>query len=291
MDCCSNDGVVWSGCGVGVGCDECDTQRSDITDADTARASCFELLIEFGFADIDVLACKGTLEEGSPEIIEPITEGDGEHAFVLEAARGGEHLEIEGEEHFADGVQTARDVGVFAVEGDGGVVASNGLERSAGENEVAALDHGANAENVLGRVGEPGDAIEDIHEPALTRCEVVVDERTGERNERTGFVFVIASFVIVERDEDLFDPAESQAGVGVNVGDERAGGGEKAGLARIRQTFAQLVDHAHARSVVRDIAESDLASAVSASVVNDDDLGDVLKAASLIEDGFEASAR
>ena len=108
---------------------------------------------------------EGALEEGGPKVIDGVADGDGEHAFVLEAARGGEHLQIEGEEHFADGVQAARDVGVFAVEGDGRVEAADGFERLRETDEVATLHHGADAQNVaVDRVSQPGDAIEDADE-------------------------------------------------------------------------------------------------------------------------------
>src|ERR1700733_8665567 len=125
LDWRSSGGVVGSGRGVGVGRDELGVCGCDFEGPEAAWASGFELVIELGLADVDVLAREGTLEEGGPEVIEAVAKGDGEHAFVLEATRRGEHLQIEGKEHLADGMQPARDVGVLAVEGDGGVVASN----------------------------------------------------------------------------------------------------------------------------------------------------------------------
>ena len=136
MDCSSSGGVVGSGCRVGVGRDERDVLCCYLESSDAAGASGFELLTELGLANVDMLASERALEEGSPEIVDGVAEGDGDHAFVLETARRGEHLQIKSEEHLADGVQAARDVGVLAVEGDGGVVASDGLERCARETKL-----------------------------------------------------------------------------------------------------------------------------------------------------------
>ena len=136
---------------------------------------------DLAFADVDVLVGEGALEEGSPEVIDGVAGGHGEHAFALEAAGGGGHLQVEGEADFADVVEAARDVGVFAVEADGGVEAANGFQRRAADDEVAALHHGADAQDVaVDGVGGPGGHVEDVDEAALLGREVVVDERAGE---------------------------------------------------------------------------------------------------------------
>ena len=92
--------------------------------------------------------------------------------------------------------------------------------------------------------------------------------------------------MLAEGGKDLFDPARSEAGVGVDVGDERACGGEEAGLSREGKPLARLVDETHAG-----ITESYLPCGIGAGVVDDDDLGEVLEAACLMEDGFEAGAK
>ena len=48
-------------------------------------------------ADVQVGAGIGALEEGCPEIVDGVARGDGEDAFLFEAAGGREHLELEGE--------------------------------------------------------------------------------------------------------------------------------------------------------------------------------------------------
>ena len=59
---------------------------------DAAGASGFELLTELGLADVDVVVGEGALEEGGPEIVDGVAGGHGEHAFILEAAGGGDIL-------------------------------------------------------------------------------------------------------------------------------------------------------------------------------------------------------
>src|SRR5437763_1814395 len=79
------------------------------------RAQSFELLsfegLDFGgFADVDVGLAVGAFEEGGPEVVDGVTGGHREHAFVFEAAGRGEHLEVEGEEDVAYLVEAAGDV-------------------------------------------------------------------------------------------------------------------------------------------------------------------------------------
>ena len=73
-----------------------------------------------------------------------------------------------------------------------------------------------------------------------------------------------------------------QARVGVDIGDEAAGGGEEAGLARVGKAFARFVDDAYAG-----VAQGDFTRVVGAGVVDDDDL-DVIPSGGFFEDGLEA---
>jgi hypothetical protein len=139
-----------------------------------------------------------------------------------------------------------------------------------------------------------------VYEDALAGREVVVEEGAGERGEGQfggrcgrGFGFTRGvgfgvGFGFGEGGEDLCNPSGGEAGVGVNVGDERAGAGGEAGLAGKGEALAGLVDNADAG-----VTEGDVAGAVGAGVVDHDDLaGAGGKAAGLgvylAQDGFEA---
>ena len=123
--------------------------------------------------------------------------------------------------NLTDGVDAARDIGVFSIEADRGVDSSDGFERRAAEDEVAALHHGADAQDVsVDDVGGGGSEIEDLDEEALAGGELVVDERPGERGKRR---------VAVKGPEHAAHPAGREATVGVDVGDERSGAGDEAG--------------------------------------------------------------
>ena len=234
-------------------------------------------------ADVGVGVGEGAVEEGRPEIVEGIAGGHGEDALALEAAGGGVHLEREGEADFADRGEAAGDVGVFAVEGDAGVEAADGFERGAAGDEVAALHHGTDAEEIaVDGVGGPGGDVENVYEETLAGREVVVENGAGESGEGEGPGGV--GFGFGEGGEDVGEPVGGEAGVGVDVGDEGAGAGGKSGLAGEGESFARLVDEDDAG-----IGEGDVAGAVGAGVVDDDDLhGAGGEGAGLGEDGVEA---
>ena len=84
--------------------------------------------------------------------------------------------------------------------------------------------------------------------------------------------------------EDLRDPAGGEAGVGVDVGDELTGCCGKACLPCEGEAFAGLVHDSYAG-----IAKGNLARAVGAGVVDDDDLDVIAEALGLGEDGLQAS--
>ncbi len=137
----------------------------------------------------------------------------------------------------------------------------------------------------------PGGEVEDADEDALAGREVVVEDGTGEGGE--GFCVERASVGVSvgfgEGGEDVGDPVGSEAGVGVDVGDELASAGGEACLASEGEAFARLVDQLDSGV---EVGEDDVAGAVGAGVVDGDDLaGAGGEGAGLGEDGVEAGGK
>ena len=106
------------------------------------------------------------------------------------------------------------------------------------------------------------------------RAELVVEEGSAESGElRAG----------AKGFEHLGDPAWCETGVGVYVSDEIAGGDVEAGLPGEGEAFARLVDQVNFGKGL-----GDGGGAVSAGVVDDDDLGVEAEGACLLEDGGDA---
>ena len=179
----------------------------------------------------------------------------------LRAARGGKHLELEGEAHLADVVESARDVGIFTIERNVKIEAANALEAPARDHEVAALHHGTDAEDeAVERVGHVSHGVEDLDEHGLRGREIEVDQGAAKGRAWRGRAS--------NSREHILDPALRQAGVGVDVGNQLAGGVIEAGLTGVGKAFARLVDQGYAGKT-----KGNFARAIGTGVVDDDKLG------------------
>ncbi len=208
-----------------------------------------------------------------------VADVEAEHPALAErdvAPRRRVEIAVVGEHDITRLEQAAPDVGVFAVELDRGVEPADALERAAACREVAAVEDGAAAEQVLHqRLRERSErVVVGAHQQAAPQIPVIEPVRAGQRHERA---------LALEAGGDAVQPPEWRAAVGIDVEQDVSTCGQASRLARDDQALAGLVDHTNGRHPLGHPAR-----AVRARVVHDEDL---VRKSSLRQKGVQAGAQ